>query len=226
MSLRRSPIREEKKRQATKGSFKKGHIQPHVESEMELRQTALQAPPTVTTEELEEQGYTHDLVYKNKVGTPCTMTYIMAEELCKRLANGETLKRICKDDHMPGETTVRSWALSHVWFRDKYARAMALRVEKMAEEIVEISDDGTNDWIEYQDFRGRTKIGPDTDHIRRSELRVQTRKWIMSKLAPKKWGDKVEHLGPDGGPIKFEHAVQVVLPDNGRHIMDVTPTDD
>ncbi len=83
----------------------------------------------------------------------------------------------------------------------QYARAKELQAEYLLGEIFEIADDGTNDWMERQRQDGSVAV--DHEHIQRSKLRVDTRKWAMSKMAPKKYGERVamEHSGPDGGPI-------------------------
>ena len=83
----------------------------------------------------------------------------------------------------------------------QYARAKELQAEYLLGESVEIADDGTNDWMERQRQDGSVAV--DHEHIQRSKLRVDTRKWAMSKMAPKKYGERVamEHSGPDGGPI-------------------------
>ena len=62
----------------------------------------------------------------------------------------------------------------------------------MAEEILDISDDGTNDWEEREIARGRTIIALNTEAVQRSKLRVDTRKWLMAKMKPKKYGDTLD----------------------------------
>ncbi len=83
-------------------------------------------------------------------------------------------------------------------------------MEALAEEILEIADDGSNDTYETED--GHEKVN--TDVINRSRLRVDTRKWLMSKLAPKKYGDKVEQFisGPNGAPIQAAVTVEFIKP--------------
>lgn len=75
-----------------------------------------------------------------------------------------------------------------------------MQIESWADEIVEISDDGTNDWQERHLGEDRVETVPDTEHIQRSKLRVDSRKWLLSKLASHTYGDKaqVEHTGKDG----------------------------
>ncbi len=89
-------------------------------------------------------------------------------------------------------------------FRTKYAHARDMGLDAMADDLLDIADDGTNDW--GCDSKGNPK--PDIDHIRRSALRVDARKWYLAKLAPKKYGDKINHEvgGRDGGPVTFQWA--------------------
>lgn len=82
-------------------------------------------------------------------------------------------------------------------FSEQYARAREAQADKLAEEALQIADDGRSDT--YVDAEGNERT--DTEVIQRSKLRVDTRKWLASKMAPKKYGDKVaiggaEDLGP------------------------------
>lgn len=97
------------------------------------------------------------------------------------------MRTVCLADDMPGVTTVFKWIRENEEFAKQYARATEERTEAMAEDILDISDDGTNDWMEVN---GRDV--PDSEAIQRSKLRVDTRKWIMSKMKPKKYGDKLD----------------------------------
>jgi hypothetical protein len=74
----------------------------------------------------------------------------------------------------------------------EYARAKEEMAEHFAEEMLEIADDGSNDWIERELERGNVIKVADHEHIARSRLRVDTRKWLMSKLLPKKYGEKLD----------------------------------
>ena len=122
-------------------------------------------------------------------GRPTLYTPELAAEIAERMAEGESLRAVCKADGMPAESTVRLWALSDVGgFAAQYARAMQLRAMRWSEEIMEIADDGKNDT--YEDGEGGTETNYDV--IARSRLRVDTRKWIVSKLLPKVYGDRPE----------------------------------
>ncbi len=129
----------------------------------------------------------------------------LAAEICERLAAGESLRAICRDDHMPDERSVRRWALDNVdGFAPQYARARDTGLDAVADELLEIADDGRNDWVEKNDPENPGYVF-NGEHSSRSKLRVDTRKWYLSKLAPKKYGDKtsMELTGADGGPVQI-----------------------
>ena len=142
-------------------------------------------------------------------GRPSIYTEEIADEVCRRLAEGESLRSICRDDHLPSEATVRLWYVDdREGFSSQYARARDIGLDAMADEILEVSDDGQNDWMERQ---GENNEGwqLNGEHVQRSRLRVDTRKWFISKLAPKIYGDKatLEHTGPEGGPVVVERRI-------------------
>ena len=91
----------------------------------------------------------------------------------------------------------------HSEFSEQYARAREQQQEFYAEEILDIADDGQNDYMERLNKNGEIEMVVNHENIQRSRLRVDTRKWIMSKLAPKKYGDKVQQeiSGKDGGEL-------------------------
>lgn len=117
----------------------------------------------------------------------------IAREICDYVAlNTDSVKVMLeRNPHFPCQDTIRRWRLYRPDFGEMYARAKQLQAELLAEEITEISDNGTNDYME--------KLGPDGqsegwklngEHVQRSRLRIDTRKWIACKLAPKLYGDK------------------------------------
>lgn len=130
--------------------------------------------------------------------------------------DGETLRQICRDEGMPDKSTVLRWLASNAEFCDQYARAREIQADHWADEVVEIADDGSNDWMERETKAGTITV-VDHENINRSRLRVDTRKWLMTKAAPKKYGDKVtnELVGKDGGPIQTEELSPV---DHARRV--------
>lgn len=119
------------------------------------------------------------------------------EVICERLAAGESLKSICRSDGMPGTTTVLRWVDTDKVFEDQYTRARTLGYRHLADEIVQIADDGANDTYTTEDGRVMT----DYDVVARSKLRIDTRKWMLSKMLPKVYGDKLELSGDPANPI-------------------------
>lgn len=130
-------------------------------------------------------------------GRPSKYTPELGDEICARLAAGESLRQICRDDSMPDESAVRGWALNleHP-FSPLYTRAREIGYHGMADEVLEIADDGRNDTLTDEDGNEITN----QDVIQRSRLRVDTRKWILAKMLPKIYGDKItqEVTGKDG----------------------------
>lgn len=130
----------------------------------------------------------------------------IADEICERIADGESLRKICESEDMPAKTTVFRWLADERFaaFRDQYARAREAQADVFFEEIIDIADDGSNDT--YQ------KDGAElTNHdvIARSRLRVDARKWAASKLAPKKYGEKLD-LEHSGG-VKVEQIRRTIV---------------
>lgn len=151
---------------------------------------------------------------KKKIGRPSDYSVKLAGEICARMAEGESLRSVCRDVNMPSKTAVLHWLEKHDEFRAQYARAMNERADHWADEIVTISDDGLNDT--YLDDQGNPRT--DNDVIARSRLRVDTRKWLMARMAPKKYGDKIttEHQGPDGGPVVFQTVYETKPPESAQ----------
>ena len=127
------------------------------------------------------------------VGRPTTFSKEIAETICARMAEGESLRSICRDHYMPHRSSVYQWLRKNAAFADLYTQARELLVESWGDEMLEISDDGTTDYVIKKGRNGTEYEAVDQEHIQRSRLRVDTRKWLMSKLAPRKYGDRVEH---------------------------------
>jgi hypothetical protein len=133
------------------------------------------------------------------VGRPSDYTQETASLICERLVEGESLRSICRDEAMPAIRTVFLWLGKHEAFMQQYAHARESQADTYADEIIDIADDGSGDWIIDSDGNKRV----DQDCIARSRLRVDSRKWIASKLKSKKYGEKVEqtHVGDKERPI-------------------------
>lgn len=131
------------------------------------------------------------------MGRPTLYTQDLADLICERLAMGESMRSVCRDDAMPAMSTVFKWLREKEDFSQQYARAKEESADALFEELLDIADNGTNDWMERNNAEG-DNIGwqLNGEHVQRSRIRLDTRKWALSKLKPKKYGDKIA-LGSD-----------------------------
>lgn len=132
---------------------------------------------------------------------PTDYSRAMADKICELLAGGKSLRKICLADDMPHKATVCRWLAIHPAFRDQYACAREVQADELFDETLEIADDGTKDFVKKTNADGSEYDAVDHEHIQRSKLRVDTRKWMASKLAPKKYGEKVTLAGDAENPL-------------------------
>lgn len=136
-------------------------------------------------------------------GRPSAYTQEIADHICEKLSDGESLRKICLAEDMPSKSAVFRWLLDRPDFRDQYARAREAQADAIADEILDIADDGTNDYMgEDEKYNG--------DAVQRSRLRVDARKWFAGKLAPKKYGDAtlVKHADADGEKLEMDDTAR------------------
>lgn len=127
-------------------------------------------------------------------GRPTDYTEEKANTILGMMVEGMSLRKICAADDMPDMSTVYRWLSKHKEFSNNYAKAQQDRTTAFAEELLEIAD-------QFDNLADKL----DVEHIQRAKLRIDTRKWIMSKMDPKRFGDKVEQTiqgpaGDDGKP--------------------------
>jgi hypothetical protein len=149
------------------------------------------------------------------LGRPSEYTQELADEICAHLSTGESLRTVCRSESMPCTSTIFNWFRKYPDFLEQYARAKAESADAMAEEILDIADDGSNDWMEKHNADGeKTGWQVNGEHIQRSRVRIDTRKWLASKLKPKKYGDKLELAGDEKNPIQIATiAIKLVKAD-------------
>ena len=127
---------------------------------------------------------------KRKRGGAVTYSPELGAEICRRVSGGETLREVCRTPGMPPEATVRGWNRADVeGFATQYARARESQIESWSDEIVAISNERDS---EPNDRR----------------VRIDTKRWLMSKIVPKKFGDRVVHAGDADEPVR--HLVGTV----------------
>lgn len=143
-------------------------------------------------------------------------------QLCQAtMETDKGIKRLCdtfrKDDpNFPPARTIRTWIADNADFAAQYARAKDLQADHIFEQIVDIADDDSEDelFVGSDDETGASaKRVQNSEFIARSRLRVDARKWVASKLAPKRYGDKIEQTlqNPDGSALNL--SVSFVKPD-------------
>lgn len=133
---------------------------------------------------------------------PSKYTKKLATKICKLISTtSQGLKSICDDKKMPDVSTVHRWLAKdeHKEFQDMYTRAREAQADLLADQIIEIADDSSGDTI----ITEKGHLIMDSEFVARSRLKVDARKWKASKLAPRKYGDKIQQevSGPDGAPI-------------------------
>ena len=137
-----------------------------------------------------------------KIGRPSDYTQELADKICAQLTKGDSLRTVCKADDMPSTVTIFSWFRKYPEFLSQYARAKEESADALAEEIMDIADDSLHSIVGGKD-------SGDNARIQSYRLKVDTRKWIMSKMKPKKYGDKMDHTtnGKDLPVINLSSAI-------------------
>lgn len=132
----------------------------------------------------------------NKGGRPTIYSEELAQVICESLMVGMSLRKICELDGMPAISTVMQWLASGKdGFMEQYAHARQVQAEYLLDELIDIADDSADD---YEIVNGEERLNQ--EHIQRAKLRIDTRKWNIEKLAPKRYGNKqqVDNVSSDG----------------------------
>ena len=113
---------------------------------------------------------------KRPVGRPTKYSKEKADQICDLIARGMSLRAVCTSADMPSVSMVFRWMEQNSKFREQYAHAREEQADGFADEIIEIADN----------------CPPVHEEIAKAKVRIDTRKWKAAKLAPKKYGDKLE----------------------------------
>ena len=150
----------------------------------------------------------------------------LAAAICARIADGESLRSICSDPEMPCTASVCKWLGIHEEFAEHYARARELQADAIFDEILDIADDGRNDWVEKERDDGTKYEAFNAEHVQRSKLRIDARKWMAGKLRPKKYGEAttVKHADADGEKLPLDEVAKftrlAAMADQARSILE------
>jgi hypothetical protein len=129
---------------------------------------------------------------KAKTGRPSLFSVALAADLCSRIAGGKSLRTVCEAEDMPDKATVFRWLGDDASFRDQYACAREAQADSIADEMLDIADDKS---LDPNDRR----------------VRLDTRKWLASKLRPKKYGERLELAGDKENPLAVVHEAGKTL---------------
>lgn len=129
------------------------------------------------------------IIKKNKGGRPTKYNKDIVAKICKEIIRGKSIISITKSKDMPTISTIYLWLGAHEAFSELYTKAKEDQADTLVEEILDIADNSTNDWMKIND-PDNMGYRVNGEAINRARLRVDTRKWIASKLKAKKYGDK------------------------------------
>lgn len=139
-----------------------------------------------------------------KMGRPTIYTDELAAEICRRIVEGESLTRICKDEGMPNVSSVYLWLFKNKDFSNQYARAREDQADTYSDQIVDIGEEIPMMVITDEDGKVTKRIDP--AGVNRNRLRVDARKWVAAKLKPKKYGDRQILAGDKEAPVEIKHS--------------------
>lgn len=169
---------------------------------------------------------------KRPVGRPRAYNEEVATKILSYLAIGESMRTVCKRPGMPAMSTVFKWLREYPEFTEQYARAKEEAADVLIEDILDIADDGTNDFVPKRNKDGEiVGLMVDKEAIQRSRVRIDTRKWLASKLKPKKYGDRIavdaknEHSGMVAHNHTYEDLTDEELVDRAKKLMNSIEVD-
>jgi len=133
-----------------------------------------------------------------KTGRPSDYLPEVAADICSLLADGESLRKVCERPGMPNKATVFRWLAQRDEFRDQYAKATETRADAIFEEMFDIAD----------------VVAEEAAAVAKARLRIDTRKWALARMNPKKYGDKVsqeiDHKSSDGSMATKPTTIQLL----------------
>ncbi len=176
-----TPVLEESKPLSTEKLQK-----PLKKGKKEVRTIVISEPRYMKASDLSQEEETF-------MGRPTTYTKETADLICAGLALGKSIRTVLREggETMPSMATFFSWLRLYPDFLNQYTRAKEEAVESLAEEIMDIADESSNDYMEVKYGKEWVTV-QNKEAMMRSKLRIDTRMWIMSKLKPRKYGTKLD----------------------------------
>jgi len=148
-----------------------------------------------------------------QAGRPEIYTEELAIRVLARIAEGISVRTICKGDDMPSMTTFFKWLRENDQFAQQYAIAKEQSTDALFEDLIDIADNEVAQQLIIEgkpvvDEYGKPVMVKDNVSVNHAKLRVDTRKWALSKMAPKKYGDKIQP--DDSGQIDMAAALKAL----------------
>lgn len=133
-------------------------------------------------------------------GRPSKFTQALADNICTQITEGKSLRAICSQEEIPCISTVIRWLRENKDFQSQYTQAKDDQADTLADEILHIADN-TKPGVITKTFADGSVETREQDMTEHRKLQIDARKWIAARLKPKKYGDKVEHVGDAAQPI-------------------------
>ena len=132
-----------------------------------------------------------------KIGRPTKYSDEWAEKFCQEIAKGSYIAEICKRSDQPSRETVYSWLIARAEFSDMYVRAREARADALAEKAMKIVDD----------------VEPEAGKIAKARLQFDAYRWHAAKLAPRKYGDHIDHDVRGSTTLNYQPAILIKVGD-------------
>jgi hypothetical protein len=163
-------------------------------------------------DEAASKGKPEGLAAKGKkMGRPSSFTQHIADLICVRIAEGESLRKICEDDEMPERVTIYRWLAADPDFCNQYTRAREDQADTLADEIIAIADEQP-EVIAVLDRHGALiEHKLDNAFLQWQKNRIDARKWTAMKLKPKKYGDRQILAGDSEAPLEVQNDAMTIL---------------
>jgi hypothetical protein len=148
---------------------------------------------------------------KGRTGRPSSFTQNMGDTICGRIAEGESLRKICQDDWMPDRVTIYRWLAADPDFCNQYTRAREDQADTLADEIIAIADEQPEVIAVVNKNGELIEHKLDNAFLQWQKNRIDARKWTAMKLKPKKYGERLVHAGDPEAPMEVQNNALDIL---------------
>ena len=145
------------------------------------------------------------------MGRPSSFTQHIGELICARIAEGESLRKICEDEDMPDRVTIYRWLAADPEFCNHYTRAREDQADTLADEIIAIADEQPEVIAVLNKSGELIEHKLDNAFLQWQKNRIDARKWTAMKLKPKKYGERLVHAGDAEAPLEVQNSALDIL---------------